>query len=94
MQKKFLYYSSDEDYLIALDTTHWLPRVGELLSTATSISHSLVEGAHALVCFESGWDRTTQVHGVGVWPVRREGGVLKCRLVTWCVINGCMYIWN
>lgn len=58
---------SDEDYLIGLDTTRWLPRVGELLSVACSVCHSLLKNrAHVLVCYESGWDRTTQV--------RKEGG--------------------
>ena len=74
-------FRSDEDYLLAVDTTRWLPRVGELLFTAQSICHTLVkEGAHALVCYEAGWDRTTQVGGksatkfpcsfVGDWVIK------------------------
>jgi len=52
----------DEDYLLALDSTKWLQRVGELMTVANSVVKTLTElKCHVLVCFESGWDRTTQV---------------------------------
>ncbi len=55
-------YSPDEDYLLALDSTKWLQRVGELLSAANAVVTALtVHRAHVLVAFECGWDRTTQV---------------------------------
>ena len=52
----------DDQFLIALDTTHWLPRISELLTTATAVCRALFEkAANVLVCYEAGWDRTTQV---------------------------------
>ena len=52
----------DEDYLFSLDGTHWLPRLSVLLSTSYAVcSYLRREGAHVLVCYEAGWDRTTQV---------------------------------
>ena len=53
---------ADDDYLVALDSTRWLARIAELLKTASDVGYSLCSNAaHVLVCYESGWDRTTQV---------------------------------
>ncbi len=55
-------HSPDEDYLLALDSTKWLQRVGELLSITNSVVNAITRHrAHVLVAFEYGWDRTTQV---------------------------------
>jgi len=52
----------DEDYLLDMDNTQWLPRISDLLSTAFEVSQALKkDGDHVLVCYECGWDRTTQV---------------------------------
>ncbi|XP_003386474.2 PREDICTED: uncharacterized protein LOC100632035 [Amphimedon queenslandica] len=53
---------SDDEYMVTLDGTKWLSRVGDLLDTAHKVVEALtVESAHVLVCYEKGWDRTTQI---------------------------------
>ncbi len=55
--------SSDEEYLVALDGTKWLSRISELLETCCKVCRAMTEEeAHVLVCYEGGWDRTTQVY--------------------------------
>lgn len=52
----------DVDYLHALEETQWLARVSELLCTSTKVCEALVmKRSNVLVCYESGWDRTTQI---------------------------------
>ena len=47
---------------MTLDGTKWLSRVGDLLATTYEVVDALTEkSAHVLVCYEKGWDRTTQV---------------------------------
>ena len=49
---------------MVLDSTKWLSRCSELLKTTNEVCEALCsEGAHVLVAYESGWDRTTQVRG-------------------------------
>ena len=48
---------------MTLDGTKWLSRVGDLLATTYEVVDALTEkSAHVLVCYEKGWDRTTQVN--------------------------------
>ena len=55
-------HRSDFEYLVELDNTRWLSRIGELLETTLKVCEALTqESAHVLVCYENGWDRTTQV---------------------------------
>ena len=53
---------SDYEYLSALNETQWLARVSELLHTSSKVCQALVSRkANVLVCYEAGWDRTTQI---------------------------------
>ena len=56
-----VYFRSDSEYLSTLDETRWLKYISELLRVSGEVSSALHKGASVAVCYEAGWDRTTQV---------------------------------
>ena len=57
-----MYFRSDAEYLSALDETRWLKYISELLKVSSEVCMALDKGASVAVCYEAGWDRTTQVN--------------------------------
>ena len=57
----YLHFRSDSEYLSALDETRWLKYISELIKVSSEVCTALDNGVSVAVCYEAGWDRTTQV---------------------------------
>ena len=57
----YLHFRSDSEYLSALDETRWLKYISELIKVSSEVCIALDNGVSVAVCYEAGWDRTTQV---------------------------------
>jgi len=54
-------FRSDSEYLSMLCESKWLKYIGELIKVSSEVCTALHKGASVAVCYEAGWDRTTQV---------------------------------
>ncbi|XP_065919668.1 uncharacterized protein [Dysidea avara] len=53
---------SDSEYLSVLDESRWLKYISELLKVSCEVCVALhEERSSVMVCYEAGWDRTTQI---------------------------------
>ena len=73
-------FRSDSEYLSTLDETRWLKYISELLRVSGEVSSALHKGASVAVCYEAGWDRTTQVSYV----------LINAHSITYLCFIGCV----